>query len=68
MAKVEEFRMSVQTRERFKQIFAVVSDAVQREIIEVLSDFAVEIEMHAKRKAMEELRQQWADTLGTMLR
>lgn len=68
MPKISPFQLSKQTREEFAKALAPLNGKQRQDLIEALGGFAAEVENHVRLKMMEELRQGWADSLGTMLR
>lgn len=68
MPKITPFQLSNRSREEFAKALAPLGGKQREDLIAALSGFAAEVEMHVRLKMMEELRQGWSDSLGTMLR
>jgi hypothetical protein len=68
MPKVAPFQLSKQTRAEFVSLLLPLSEEQRDKLIAALGGFAAEVEMHVRLKMMEEHRQGWSDSLGTMLR
>ncbi len=68
MPKISPFQLSKQSREEFTKALAPLNSKQRQDLITALGGFAAEVENHVRLKMMEELRQGWSDSLGTILR
>ncbi len=66
--QVPPFRMSDATRAELKSILTLAPTEVMERLMELLPTLLTEVEVYCTVKAMENLRQQWAANLATMLR
>lgn len=65
---VPPFKMSESTKHKFQAAFQGLEQVHQAQILNVVADLCAEVEVHCTVKAMEEIRQTWANTLAVMLR
>lgn len=66
--KPAPFKMSDATRLMFRPVLDKLDKPDQDLLMAGLASLSAEVQIYSVRLAQEDLRQQWADTLGTMLR
>lgn len=62
------FVVSKSTRDKLMACMAGLDYAQSSQILAAMADLCAEVEVYCTQKAMESLRQQWANSLATMLR
>lgn len=65
--KPQPFKMSDATRLMFRPVLDKLEKPDQDLLMAGLASLAAEVQIYATRLAQEDLRQQWADGLATML-
>lgn len=64
---VPPFKLTDQTRDRLLAAMDGLPPAQRGQIVAALADLSAEVEIHCRKKFAEDLRQQWASSLATML-
>lgn len=67
MPKVSPFVLSEKTKAEVEAALAPLKQTEKKAVIDAMASMAAEVEIHVRKAAMEDLRQQWAETLRVML-
>lgn len=62
------FKLSDGTRDRILAGLDGLDDVQKSQILSAVADLCAEVEMYARTRTFEELRQQWSEVAATMLR